>query len=80
MKSFVLVTICALLAIEHAQAQFVHADRGYYILGLKSVWQGFNRGFYKRSGKTAMSDNCIDESTLNRYYNFMAIWEGVEAA
>ena len=27
-----------------------------------------------------MSDNCIDGATMNRYYNFVAIWKGQETA
>ncbi len=27
-----------------------------------------------------MSDNCIDEDTMNYYYNFVAIWNGLPTA
>ncbi len=27
-----------------------------------------------------MSDNCIDENTMNYYYNFVAIWNGLPTA
>ena len=72
--------IVALNLVNFSSAESDYGEQGYYILGLRSIWQGFNRGFYKRSGKTAMSDNCIDEKTMNSYYNFVAIWNGAPTA
>ena len=72
--------LCAILMVKQYSALFVNGDQGYWILGLKSVWHGFNRGFYKRSGKTVLSDGCIDETTLNHYFNAVAIWKGDDSA
>ncbi len=56
--------LCLLMAASCIQAQVVYTESGSAILGLRSFWQGFNRGYYKRSGKSAMNENCIGESTM----------------
>ncbi len=75
MKSL-LFSLSLLLAISFSFAKLNYDENGRAILGLRSIWLGFNRGFYKRAGKTAMVESCIDDITMNYYYNIVAIYEG----
>ena len=70
----------AFFLVDNSLASSIYGEKDHLILGLKSLWQGFNRGFYKRSGKIAMSDTCINQETLDHYYNFMAIWYALPEA